>query len=68
MVELGELKRCVVTIDVHPGLRGRVCKVDGDVVVKSKDAHTRVTLTVPCASSSNSIVSMQPDEITHSLP
>ena len=27
------LKRCVVTIDVYPGLRGRVCKVDGDVVV-----------------------------------
>ena len=24
-VELGELKRCVVTIDVHPVLRGRVC-------------------------------------------
>ena len=33
VVELGELKGCVVTIDVHPGLRGRVCKVDGDVVV-----------------------------------
>ena len=35
VVELGELKRCVVIIEVHPGLRGRVCKVDGDVVVST---------------------------------
>jgi len=26
---------CVVTIDVHPELRGRVGKVDGDVVVSA---------------------------------
>ena len=36
MVELSKLKGCVVTIDVHPELRGRVGKVDGDVVVSAR--------------------------------
>ena len=41
VVELSELKGCVVTIDVHPELRGRVGKVDGDVVVSAAGGGRR---------------------------
>ena len=45
VVELSELEGCVVwcvvTIDVHPELRGRVGKVDGDVVVSAAGGGRR---------------------------